>query len=135
MSTGRYNSFFVLLGMAGIPADERAMVIGQYTGGRTTSLRAMTDEEYRAMLVGLANAADARQASRADADLKRKRSMTLRLMTTLGVNTQDWRAVDAFCLQKRIAGKKFASLDIEELRSLERKLRAMVRKQQEEPNR
>lgn len=49
-------------------------------------------------------------------------------MQLWGVNTADWKAVDRFCEDKRIAGKAFRFLDSEELATLNTKLRAMNRK-------
>ena len=46
------------------------------------------------------------------------------------MNTADWKAVDAFCKDKRIAGKVFRELDTEELNALNAKIRAMRRKRE-----
>lgn len=55
----------------------------------------------------------------------------LHQMQLWGVNTADWKAVDRFCEDKRIAGKAFRFLDSEELAALNTKLRAMNRKKKE----
>ena len=59
--------------------------------------------------------------------LKSKRSAVLHQMQLSGVDTADWKRVDAFCLDKRIAGKRFARLDYEELEALLKKIRAIRR--------
>ena len=63
--------------------------------------------------------------------LKSKRSAVLHQMQLSGVDTADWKKVDAYCLDKRIAGKRFARLDREELEALLKKIRAIRRKQKE----
>lgn len=60
--------------------------------------------------------------------LRRMRSSVLHQMQLLGINTADWSRVDAYCMDKRIAGKRFRDLDEEELGALLKKLRAIRRK-------
>lgn len=62
-------------------------------------------------------------------ELRRKRSSVLHQMQLLGVDTADWNRVDAFCQNRRIAGKRFSQLDNDELDALLKKLRAIRRKQ------
>lgn len=64
--------------------------------------------------------------------LRRKRSDVLHQMQLLGVDTTDWKKVDAFCSDQRIAGKCFRHLDDEELSQLLKKLRAIRRKKEGE---
>lgn len=61
--------------------------------------------------------------------LRKKRSAVLHHMQLLNVNTADWSKVDAFCMDSRIAGKRFCHLDCDELDALLKKLRAIRRKQ------
>lgn len=62
-------------------------------------------------------------------DVQRQhRSRCLRLMQKLGIDTTDWERINAFCRDKRIAGKVFAELSNEELEQLSVKLRAISRK-------
>ena len=42
-----------------------------------------------------------------------------------GMEAPDWSAVDTFCLDPRIAGRRFAWLDHHELEDLQKKLRAI----------
>ncbi len=86
-----YERFYSLLNrLPGRSDDTKDDLIERFTGGRTTSLRQMTEQE--------------------------------------GVDTTNWIRVNAFCLDKRIAGKRFAELDCEELEALAVKLRGIVRK-------
>lgn len=63
-------------------------------------------------------------------ELRKKRSSVLHQMQLLGINTADWSRVDAYCLNRRIAGKRFRELDNEELDKLLKKLYAIRRKRQ-----
>ena len=63
-------------------------------------------------------------------ELRKKRSSVLHQMQLLGINTADWSRVDAYCLDRRIAGKRFRELDNEELDKLLKKLYAIRRKRQ-----
>lgn len=60
--------------------------------------------------------------------LRRKRSSVLHQMQLLGIDTADWNRVDNFCMDSRIAGKRFCLLDADELDALYRKLLAIKRK-------
>lgn len=64
--------------------------------------------------------------------LKKRRSDVLHQMQLMGVDTADWKEVDAFCRDRRIAGKCFRHLDDEELSQLLKKLRAIRRKKEGE---
>ena len=59
---------------------------------------------------------------------KKKRSLCLKLMQKLGIDTTDWTRINAFCQDQRISGKVFGRLTIEELDALAEKLRAIQRK-------
>lgn len=61
-------------------------------------------------------------------ELKRRRSVCLKLMQQVGVDTTDWARVDNFCLHPRLAGKPFRNISIEELDDLAVKLRTIKRK-------
>ena len=59
---------------------------------------------------------------------KAKRSLCLKLMQMLGIDTTDWTRINSFCNDGRIAGKVFARLTNEELDALATKLRSIQRK-------
>lgn len=118
--------------MAGDREQVKDSLIYNFSHGRTTSLRGMKDSEYNAMC-------DAMEAqlkhpgitdSEYKQELKRLRSAVLHRMQKMGIDTADWNAVDRFCLQPRIAGKRFARLDPAELEVLIAKLEAIRRKKQ-----
>lgn len=55
-------------------------------------------------------------------EIRSWRHKCLKVMTECGVNTQDWNAINAFMLDKRICGKHLYQLDTNELIVLHRKL-------------
>lgn len=123
-----YARFYSL--MKHMPNADKETLVSQYSNGRTTHLREMSDREYRAMCDGMERVAgdhERREALRRA--LKSKRSAALHQMQLLGINTTDWQSVDAFCRNKRIAGKNFRELSGEELEALTNKVRIILRKQ------
>lgn len=83
----------------------------------------MSTAEYDALC-------DALERSTADPQhelRKKKRSAALRLMQQLGIDTTDWPRINAFCRDRRIAGKEFGALTPPELDALALKLRAIQR--------
>ncbi len=61
-------------------------------------------------------------------EIRRRRSAVLKRVQRIGIDTTDWGAVNAFCLDTRIAGKKFRELDGEELLLLIPKLESILKK-------
>lgn len=118
----RFYALFRQLDIRGDREDCRKQLILQYTGGRTDSLRAMDKKEFDALCGGIAKILGDRE------ELRKKRSICLKLMQELGVETYRWEDVDRYCSQPRIAGKRFAWLSIDELTALARKLRAIKSK-------
>lgn len=102
-------------------------LVSQFTDGRTTSLREMTKKEYDTMCDKLEGATD--RLLRTVRDIQRHhRSVCLKLMQKLGIDTTDWTRINAFCEDPRIAGKVFARLTNDELDQLSVKLRTILRK-------
>ena len=102
--------------------EEKRLMVQNWTNGRTEHLSEMTQAEYDAACKEL------EAASGYDRELKRRRSICLRLMQGLQINTSDWQRVNDFCRHPRISGKPFGRLSVEELESLSVKLRAIARK-------
>lgn len=125
-----YGKFYMLLKR--LPGADKETLVEQYTRGRTTHLREMTLTEYDLMCSAMERVAGVDERRKAHLTALRKaRSGVLRQMQLWGVDTTDWRRVDAFCQDKRIVGKMFRYLDEEELAALNTKLRAMNRKKKE----
>ncbi len=132
METERnYARFYALLGK--LPGADKETLVYQYTNGRTTHLHLMATNEYQSMCNEMERVAgydERREAWRKE--MKRKRSAVLHQLQLLGVDTADWSKVDAYCQNKRIAGKVFRELDGEELDALLVKLR-IIRRKKENP--
>ena len=119
---GRFYSLFNRL-YCGYDKDEaKCDLVSSFTDGRTTSLREMTDAEYNAMCHSLEERTGWKD------QLKKARSLCLKLMQKAGIDTTDWSRVNDFCQNPKIAGKVFARLGVEELEALQVKLRAILRK-------
>ena len=84
----------------------------QFTGGRTKSLRQMSGKEYESMCNEMERVAGCDERREAYCrELRRKRSAALHQMQLLGIDTADWDRVNDFCRDPRIAGTEFRRLD------------------------
>jgi hypothetical protein len=123
-SIKNFGRFYAILRTQ--PEIDKDEIVLQFTGGRTTHLREMRADEY----IGMCNALDgSRQETLPsdDRELRRARSAALLRIGRLGISTVDnWAGIDAFCLSPKIAGKKFAAMDVAELKSLVRKLENII---------
>lgn len=132
-----YSRFYAIARAKGIDLEQyKDVLISEFTGGRTDSLKDMTDAEYNEMCDCLQY--DRRSAETKEEFQKRRRksrSAVLHRIQKLGVDTTDFDKVNAFCLNKRIAGKPFGMLTIDELDALVPKLEAMLRKPRKEAQR
>ena len=118
-----------------LPGADKETLVYQFTNGRTMHLHLMAENEYRSMCNEMERVAgydERRKAWRKE--MKRKRSAVLHQMQLLGVDTADWGKVDAFCQNKRIAGKVFRELNGDELDALLVKLRIIRRKKENPKN-
>lgn len=117
-----YKLFYALLKQH--PNVDKDELVQQFTDGRTTSLKEMTDSEYMQMIGALEEA-----SAPARTELKRWRSSALLRIGRLGINTIDnWDGINAFVSSSKIAGKPFYDLSIAELQVLVRKLESIERK-------
>ena len=124
---GNYSRFYATFNKLACPCDREELkrtIVSQYTGGRTESLRGMTQEEYTLCCAGIERIAG--NAWRAE--LRAARSGALHQMQLCGIDTADWTRVNAFCQDARISGKAFGRLNMEELEALTVKLRMIRRK-------
>lgn len=119
---GRFFSAFNKLTIHGEAEDARKQFVFQYTSGRTDSLKEMSRKEYTALCIAIEEMNGSRD------ELKRRRSIVLKLMQELNVDTTDWAQINDFCRHPRIAGKAFSQLSIEELIDLAVRLRSIKRK-------
>ena len=128
-----YARFYTLLKK--MPGADKETLVEQYTNGRTTRLRETTQQEYNKMCRDMEQVAgyDERMSD-IRRELRRKRSVCLKLMQQLSIDTTDWDRVNAFCEDARIAGKSFRHISIGELEALAVKLRAIKRKKEASPS-
>lgn len=129
-----FSRFYALLkDMQGDQAEIKEQLCLNFSGGRTASLQELTAQEYNAMCTAIERESPRKRLSEAahTAEIKRQRSAVLKRIQKMGIDTTDFAAVDNFCLDKRIAGKVFRHLTIEELKKLIPKLEGMLRKDQQ----
>lgn len=130
MTTKNYAEFYALLNkLPGATSGLKEDLVMQFTKGRTSSLREMMPAEYKAMCASLRGTIDTGMDERSFTDeIKRRRSAALKRMQKIGIDTTNWANVDNFCLNPRIAGKRFARLSMDELAALIPKLENMLLK-------
>ncbi|EJW95812.1 hypothetical protein EVA_16094 [gut metagenome] len=125
----RFYALFNQLPHQGDREEFKKQIVLQYTWNRTDSLREMTRAEYEACCAGLEKLTGQDEWwQKLREELRRKRSVCLKLMQQLGIDTTDWNRVNEFCNNPRIAGKPFGQISTEELERLAVKLRAIQRK-------
>lgn len=127
-----YSRLYAIAKAKGIDLDEhKEVLVSQFTGGRTTSLRDMTPTEYEEMCECLQTGKQVGESTAEHRErLRRARSAVLNRLQRLGVDTADrtFAAVNRFCMNTRIIGKPFGMLSVEELQALIPKLEAILRK-------
>lgn len=114
MARTNYAAFYALL--KSMPGASKEDLVLQWTNGRTSSLKEMSEREYSLMIRQL------RQQVENLEEKKKARSAVLKQLQLYGVDTTDWDAVDRFCCTPRIAGKPFRYLTIPELKALRVKM-------------
>lgn len=119
---GRFYSAFHKLAIYDDPEEVKKQFVLQYTNGRTDSLKGMARKEYNDLCSAIEDMNGTKD------ELKRRRSIALKLMQELEIDTTDWAQINDFCRHPRISGKVFGQLTIEELMELATKLRAIKRK-------
>lgn len=129
-----YSRFYAIAKTKGIDLDQyKEELVAQFTGGRTSSLREMSQQEYEQMCSCLQTGKRIDEDERAYRErLRKARSAALNRMQRMGVDTTDFDRVNRFCENPRIAGKPFGLMSIEELQALVSKLEAIMRKQKQE---
>lgn len=124
---GRFYAAMNALRMPGEADENKRLLVSQFTNGRTDSLREMTPAEYNRCCDTL------EERNGMKTELRKQRSLTLRLIQQLGIDTTDWAKIDDFCRNPRIIGKVFRVITIDEHKGLQRKLRAIKAKRGEAP--
>lgn len=116
----------------GIDDEQKRAILLNLTDGRTNTTKGLTYSEGM-YLSGYLNGAkkESRDLAITEREIRRRRSAVLKRIQRIGVDTTDWGAVNAFCLDTRIAGKKFRELDGEELILLIPKLESILKKKED----
>ena len=117
-----YALFYALLQK--VPAtiskeDLKISLCLQFSNNRTEHISQLTAAEYKQLCTYLDREVNNTQERR---DM---RSIALKLMQQLGIDTTCWQRINAFCQDKRICGKPFAALSVEELKKLHLRLRSI----------
>lgn len=126
-----YARFYILLNQMPETDKEELKInlVDQYTNGRTTSLKELTNKEYNVLCDDMQKFLGGyREREIMLENLRYKRSTALHLLQKNGIDTTNWNRVNAFCSDSRIAGKEFRQLTIGELDLLCVKLRLIMRK-------
>lgn len=125
----RFYASFNKLPYDGDREELKKSIVMEFTWNRTDSLREMTRKEYNACCDTLEEISgqDERWQKRRE-ELRYQRSVCLKLMQRLGIDTSDWARVNEFCRHPRIAGKPFGKIPVDELEELAVKLRLIQRK-------
>lgn len=116
----------------GIDDEQKWAILLDLTDGRTNTTKELTYSEAM-YLCGYLNGAkkENRDLTITEREIRRRRSAVLKRVQRIGIDTTDWGAVNAFCLDVRIAGKKFRELDGEELLLLIPKLESILKKKED----
>lgn len=128
----RFYATFNKLSHPGDKEELKRLMVLRFTKDRTDSLREMTMSEYMELCAAIERSAGTTLYEQFVKSMKKKRSAVLHQMQLYGVDTANWNIVDRFCMNPRIAGKKFRCLDFEELEQLYKKLKMMIKKQNEQ---
>jgi hypothetical protein len=127
---GVHDKFFALL--AQLPGATKEDIVWEYSNTITTSLKEfykLSPEEYTRMIADLqVKVNKLNNKYWVSQEVKRLRSSVLHRLQKHGVNTADWKCVNTFLAQPRIAGKMLFEMDIEELTALIPKLEQILKK-------
>ncbi len=130
-----YSRFYSLskkIPYEGDREDLKCDLVSQGTLGRTSSLREITRKEYDNICDTLEKLFPNNGREQFEARRRKSRSVCLRLLQKIGVDTTDWNAINDYCRSPKIAGVPFRELDIEALDKLSIKLRAILKKKEEQ---
>lgn len=119
----------VLYRQRGMTDEEKKSMIYELTDGRTTSTAELTTGEGIYLAGFLAGTSTTAVQQKSVNTLKSRRSAVLKRLQQIGVDTSDWKAVNRFLQDKRIAGKPMYELTIDELAALVPKLESIKKKQ------
>lgn len=125
-TTHKIKTFHALLNSLGL-RDQKATMVQAYG---VESTKDLTDAQLDKLINSLRRM---QKSPQTPPEIRRGRSTVLDLLTRLGVykDNRDWNRVNKYLLNPRICGKLLYELDKEELKSLAKKLRAILKKQED----
>jgi hypothetical protein len=123
----RFYSLLRTIPYIGDRDDLKRDMVSQATSGRTEHLREMTRVEYNQCCKDMERLSGNHAAS---TELRQKRRLVLNLMKDNGVDTTDWDVINKFCISKKISGKKFRDLNVDELENVSLRLRMILKKKE-----
>lgn len=127
-----YARFYTLLNRMPYVGDKEELkrdLVFQGTNGRTGSLREVSKKEYAAICEAMERVAPGSDREKFIEQRRRSRSICLKLLQQIGVDTTSWQAINTYCKSPKIAGAEFRDLSIDDLDRLSLKLRMILKKQ------
>ena len=127
-----YHRFYSLLSKLpydGEKEDLKRLLVSQVTNCRTISLKEVTRKEYNSICAMMERLCPTNDREQYEARRRKSRSVCLRLLQKIGVDTTSWQAVNDYCRSPKIAGTEFRDLSIDDLDRLSLKLRMILKKQ------
>lgn len=124
-----YSKFYALLEQLTYPGDKNQLkkqLVLRFTNKRSISLHDMTSYEYEQMCTAIQK--EVKREPDNIQQLRKFRSAVLIRLQKLGIDTTNWECVDKFCMDKRIAGKRFCKISLEGLKALIPKLEGIKQK-------
>lgn len=130
-----YARFYTLLKRMPYAGDKEELkrdLVSLGTNGRTDSLREVSRKEYAAICEAMERVAPGNDREKFVEQRRRSRSICLKLLQQIGVDTTSWEAINSYCKSPKIAGVEFRDLSIDDLDRLSLKLRMILKKQREQ---
>lgn len=128
-----FSRFYSLLKRIPYVGDREVLkcdLISQGTNGRTSSLKEVTRDEYNSICEMMERLCPDNGREKYEDCRRKSRSVCLKLLQKIGVDTTDWTAINDYCRSPKIAGAEFRQLDIEALDRLSIKLRVILKKKE-----
>ena len=128
----RFYSLLKKIPYEGDKEDLKCDLVSQGTDGRTSSLKEVTRKEYDSICDTMEKLCPNNGREKFETRRRKSRSVCLKLLQKIGVDTTDWNAINDYCRSPKIAGVPFRELDIEALDTLSIKLRVILKKKEDQ---
>lgn len=128
----RFYSLLKKIPYEGDKEDLKCDLVSQGTNGRTSSLKEVTRKEYDSICDTMEKLCPNNGREKFEARRRKSRSVCLKLLQKIGVDTTDWNAINHYCRSPKIACVPFRELDIEALDKLSIKLRVILKKKEDQ---